>query len=370
MQTFEGQAAPGRNDPACRRRWQDPSARCEWVSEDRTRCSPPASQSARTVHRQRRLNQNAAGSERRDDTSSTGRREHQSYWSRQSWHRWQRWQQSERWNQQNEQWNPQESGGARWRQSGRQTEATRGQQTEATQEVNQTPQAPTPQQTTEQMLEEIQQELQQLLNRHERAEASRNVWPNLPQRPDASAPGSTLLALFMTCRRNPETLEAAPSPAPVANLLGTAAMPLMHLPGGQLAYVPSGAVAFTPWESSQPMMVMRLASQQVLADGGSGGIAPILPIPVNMNQDIVFAMDSFEIIRRVSRCDKISVLPKEESCPICLEEFDVGQKSRMLPCFHCLHDRCAKRYFRSAGVQPVCPLCRFDARKALETVNV
>mmetsp|Transcript_100591 Transcript_100591/g.300141 ORF Transcript_100591/g.300141 Transcript_100591/m.300141 type:complete len:364 (-) Transcript_100591:65-1156(-) len=50
--------------------------------------------------------------------------------------------------------------------------------------------------------------------------------------------------------------------------------------------------------------------------------------------------------------------PTEDKCTICLEDMEVGQKVRTLPCFHMLHEACSTRYFSASGVSPLCPVCR------------
>lgn len=50
----------------------------------------------------------------------------------------------------------------------------------------------------------------------------------------------------------------------------------------------------------------------------------------------------------------------DEVCPICLEGLKRLQKVQKLPCSHKLHVRCCKRFFRTVGVKPLCPCCRFD----------
>lgn len=49
-----------------------------------------------------------------------------------------------------------------------------------------------------------------------------------------------------------------------------------------------------------------------------------------------------------------------ERCPICLEGLRKGQRAQTLPCFHQMHRRCCAKYFKSWGVKPQCPVCRFS----------
>jgi len=42
-------------------------------------------------------------------------------------------------------------------------------------------------------------------------------------------------------------------------------------------------------------------------------------------------------------------------CAVCMEEFDVGDTQRVLPCSHCFHKDCVDRWFRR---RRDCPMCR------------
>jgi len=386
MQTsaMEGNAADRHVE--CRS-WQQASSRCEWTGEGRNWCSPGASDGTRTATRQRRLNRNAAGSDRRGDYQ---RREYQRHGHARQWHqqwRSQRWREEQEWQSWSAQQAPQES--AEWRWQEQEAQLSAAQASWEVSEVSREFQRAEAQRS----LEEIQQEVLQLLDTVRRwpsgsglsSEASlQNLWDSTQRQsatPQAATPqGTTMFAVLMTCRRsrnratqevaedNPSREASDPSP-PVTSMLGTTTMPLVQLPGGQLAYVPSRALTFTAVpESTMPLVMMQIPSSQA-GLVPTVGLSPGMPFPVN-NQDIVLLPDAFEVIRRVSRCDKIGSQSKDETCPVCLESFSEGQKTRTMPCFHCLHDRCAKNYFRSPGVQPVCPLCRFDARKVFATENL
>jgi len=49
-----------------------------------------------------------------------------------------------------------------------------------------------------------------------------------------------------------------------------------------------------------------------------------------------------------------------EKCTICLDNMKKGQHVQILPCFHKLHVKCCAKYFKTRGVKPLCPVCRFD----------
>jgi len=66
-----------------------------------------------------------------------------------------------------------------------------------------------------------------------------------------------------------------------------------------------------------------------------------------------------KVVRRMSRKIVLDV-DQAEKCPVCLDCLSKGQHVITLPCNHQLHRRCCTQYFRTSGVKPVCPVCRFD----------
>jgi len=58
-----------------------------------------------------------------------------------------------------------------------------------------------------------------------------------------------------------------------------------------------------------------------------------------------------------SKIDKISpsLNPEKRSCPICLNDFIIGNTITILPCIHLFHSRCIKRWLRA---NDCCPICR------------
>jgi len=45
---------------------------------------------------------------------------------------------------------------------------------------------------------------------------------------------------------------------------------------------------------------------------------------------------------------------KNQNCQVCLEGYEVGQKLKMLPCFHRFHAACIDEWLRVSGCCPVC----------------
>jgi hypothetical protein len=72
-----------------------------------------------------------------------------------------------------------------------------------------------------------------------------------------------------------------------------------------------------------------------------------------------YPANALKIVHQCSRRQKLKK-DQADSCPICLEKFSKSQQVRTLPCFHQLHGRCCAKYFKTPGVKPMCPVCRFD----------
>jgi hypothetical protein len=57
------------------------------------------------------------------------------------------------------------------------------------------------------------------------------------------------------------------------------------------------------------------------------------------------------------------VTREETTCSICLEEFQGGQKQRMLPCSHVFHAACVDEWLTTR--RAVCPICKQDPTKVV-----
>ncbi|KAJ1907194.1 hypothetical protein LPJ81_000910 [Coemansia sp. IMI 209127] len=71
-----------------------------------------------------------------------------------------------------------------------------------------------------------------------------------------------------------------------------------------------------------------------------------------------------EIARKHSRSLSMTASDCENgigSCPICLEEFEIGEQLRELPCFHRYHVICIDTWLISRST--CCPYCKFDIRR-------
>jgi hypothetical protein len=69
--------------------------------------------------------------------------------------------------------------------------------------------------------------------------------------------------------------------------------------------------------------------------------------------------NALRVVQQQSRRQKLKS-DQADACPICLETFEKSQYVQILPCFHRLHGRCCAKYFKTPGVRPMCPVCRFD----------
>ncbi|KAK7406912.1 hypothetical protein VNO78_08548 [Psophocarpus tetragonolobus] len=54
---------------------------------------------------------------------------------------------------------------------------------------------------------------------------------------------------------------------------------------------------------------------------------------------------------------KSTVVPENESCPICMEFFHVNDQCSSMPCHHFFHPHCILRWLR---INHVCPMCRYS----------
>jgi len=104
---------------------------------------------------------------------------------------------------------------------------------------------------------------------------------------------------------------------------------------------------------------------------GQGGVAVALPNTVVYNvqepvEEVVggnrcsrrrHGQTMLRLVRAFSHVGLLEA-ETEDKCTVCLEDMEVGQVVRTLPCFHMLHGNCSSRYFRAFGVPLICPVCR------------
>jgi len=64
---------------------------------------------------------------------------------------------------------------------------------------------------------------------------------------------------------------------------------------------------------------------------------------------------------------KFRLIEKYTSCSICLEDFEVGEKLRSLPCGHYFHSHCIGPWLTER--QPTCPLCKANVKADIAQRN-
>ena len=68
------------------------------------------------------------------------------------------------------------------------------------------------------------------------------------------------------------------------------------------------------------------------------------------NQDIIKSLPPYKLIRETD-----DIIKNNNSCPICLEKYEVGKYKRVLPCGHVFHKKCIDKWLKK---KLVCPICR------------
>jgi hypothetical protein len=63
-------------------------------------------------------------------------------------------------------------------------------------------------------------------------------------------------------------------------------------------------------------------------------------------------------IKKIGKYTKIKNLDElnDQTCPVCIETFELGQFHRKLKCSHCFHKKCIDKWFSKGHSE--CPLCR------------
>ena len=65
-----------------------------------------------------------------------------------------------------------------------------------------------------------------------------------------------------------------------------------------------------------------------------------------------------EKLKRVKISDKIlKDFGFENSCPVCKEEFNIGEECILMPCQHHFHNECLMPWLKERNS---CPICRFE----------
>jgi len=158
------------------------------------------------------------------------------------------------------------------------------------------------------------------------------ITPNRPTRTPPSIPGvvetppspAPVLARFPVSERFVQTISRAAGLVHEDHPLNNAAEALT-------------AIAALPSVRRQSIFVMGSVSTG-MASRGPHRLIPRKPI----------VYDTFTF-------DETNKIEDIEKCPICLEEYEEGDKCGVLPCKHNFHDACLRQW---TNVNSSCPLCR------------
>ncbi|XP_063960825.1 uncharacterized protein LOC129267690 [Lytechinus pictus] len=75
-----------------------------------------------------------------------------------------------------------------------------------------------------------------------------------------------------------------------------------------------------------------------------------------LNQASIDRLPTFKFAK-----DQHSGSQEENSCPICMDDYEEGAELRRLPCFHGYHKNCIDMWLKK-NQDPVCPICRVDVK--------
>eukprot|EP01023_Acetabularia_acetabulum_P032386 TRINITY_DN30252_c0_g1_i12.p11 TRINITY_DN30252_c0_g1~~TRINITY_DN30252_c0_g1_i12.p11 ORF type:complete len:128 (+),score=20.69 TRINITY_DN30252_c0_g1_i12:2188-2571(+) len=112
--------------------------------------------------------------------------------------------------------------------------------------------------------------------------------------------------------------------------------------------------------------------------GGSQGGVIVVNIPNNNEEDAValvrdaYIIQGQQLMRRLYSFTHQGNQEKFEnvSCPVCLENYKLGEKVVTLPCFHKFHQGCITSWIEEKGFDSVCPVCKQNVKELLDSSNV
>ena len=106
--------------------------------------------------------------------------------------------------------------------------------------------------------------------------------------------------------------------------------------------------------NNHAIMYSGIKSPNYSSKSNSDSIDEKLTSPkVRDNLNLQFTNDYFAMIQHE--------WPMNDSCPICLDEFNQNEVLNELPCGHCYHIACIQPWLQYRS--PVCPLCKLDVRE-------
>ncbi|KAK8644333.1 hypothetical protein V6N13_123643 [Hibiscus sabdariffa] len=99
-------------------------------------------------------------------------------------------------------------------------------------------------------------------------------------------------------------------------------------------------MADTPTQTQQPRRIFYVVFN--LGDDGADGGNKSGPVPASRAS--------------IEAMPRIKVEESGSDCSICLEEFEVDEEAREMPCKHVFHSGCIEKWLQIHGS---CPICRF-----------
>ncbi|CAA0822315.1 RING/U-box superfamily protein [Striga hermonthica] len=59
----------------------------------------------------------------------------------------------------------------------------------------------------------------------------------------------------------------------------------------------------------------------------------------------------------IEALESVEIENDDDQCVVCLEDWEIGEKARKMPCGHRFHGECVERWLRIHGS---CPVCRYE----------
>ncbi len=78
-------------------------------------------------------------------------------------------------------------------------------------------------------------------------------------------------------------------------------------------------------------------------------------VVVGLKSDQISRLTTLQTLRTADDLKRIT--QSHETCPICLDEYELNQKIRRLPCMCVFHQECIEKHFETSKV---CPTCRAE----------
>jgi Ring finger domain len=122
------------------------------------------------------------------------------------------------------------------------------------------------------------------------------------------------------------------------------------------ALIPLEALPFMPLCTFSEYCGMHLQSHQTQKDA-----LLYTDLPQEESNVIEIDLDKYVPVWKEHYGPALTTL--NDTCPVCLDEFDEHEKLRELPCFHLYHPECIDEWLTKKIAN--CPLCKFDVYTAM-----